>query len=378
MSTIDSATVIKYNANTRGSSVGDCTTRAISLAFNMDYQKIRKMQNDSAKANNYHYFNQLENCKKVIRSLGGGDMIIPSTSVTVGEFADTHSGTYIIFCGKNATGHRSTHLVCIINDRVYDSWDSTTRIVRGYWEITSGVTADDITDIQPYLKSHLITERSIEWYNDYASNILDRIIDRNRKIAKIKNEGNFDIQLIFEIKRVVVNNYTFRFEYEIQISYPQTTIRTQKFENKFAITFKPTMKQDEVDPYFDKTFYSKFTSFIYVLIDKIVDTCEGYNLTREVPNNSKLGFWTTKEEKSFNALPYWVRHLATHFRAEDGDYYDRIRLKMHRAPFDTDYTGDSDDIIEFIADSMPVMRKILDNYKQTGDYQESYDLRYLY
>ena len=368
--------VVKYNANTRGSNVGDCTTRAISLAFNMDYSEVRKLQNASSKANRIYPFNALDNCKKVISKLGGGPMVVPSTLTTVGEFADTHSGTYIIFCGKYENSNRRTHLVCIINDRIYDSWDSTSRFVKGYWEITSGITADAITDIQPYLKSHFITERNLDWYINYTSPIFDKIIDNNRKLAKLRNSIDFGVITSLRINKINIINYTFKFVFTLKVEYPDADIETQVFDKNFAIAFKPTMHEDEVDPYFDKVFYSKFTSAIYIFIDKIVDTCRGYELTRSLPE-SDLYFWSTSEKKSFKSLPYWVQRLATGFSVDSYNYYDKVKLKMQRAPFDTKY-GSGSNIIEFDADSMSTLRDILENYRATGDYEESYDIRYRY
>ena len=368
--------VVKYNANTRGSNVGDCTTRAISLAFNMDYGEVRKLQNASSKANRIYPFNALDNCKKVISKLGGGSMIVPTEKTTVGQFADSHSGTYIIFCGKYENSNRRTHLVCIINDRIYDSWDSTNRFVKGYCEITSGITADAITDIQPYLKAHFITERNADWYYNYANPIFNKIIENNRKLNKLKSSIDFGAAVSFKIDRIVIRDYTFKFEFTFKVEYIDADIDDQFSTKNFAIAFKPTMHEDEVDPYFDKVFYSKFTSAIYILIDKIVDTCRGYELTRSLPE-SDLYFWSTSEKKSFKSLPYWVQRLAKSFSIDSYAYYDKVRLKMQRAPFDTEY-GSGSNIIEFDADSMSTLREILENYRHTGDYQESYDIRYRY
>lgn len=369
--------VVKYNANTRGSNVGDCTTRAISLAFNMDYGEVRKIQNASAKANRIYPFNALDNCKKVISKLGGGSMITPSERITVGEFADTHSGTYILFCGKYENSNRRTHLVCIINDRIYDSWDSSSRFVKGYWEITSGITADAITDIQPYLKSHFITERDLNWYINYTSPIFNKIIDNNRKLAKLRNSIDFEVVTSLRIDKIKISNYTFKFAFTFKVEYPGEDIKTQIFDKNFAITFKPTMHEDEVDPYFDKVFYSKFTSAIYILIDKIVDTCSGYELTRSLPETS-LNLWSTSEQKSFKSLPYWVQRLAVSFSMDSYSYYDKVRLKMYRAPFDNEYGSADENKIVFEADSMSTLREILENYRHTGDYEQSYNIRYRY
>ena len=104
---IDSADLVRYNANNRGTRTGDCTARAISLAFNIDYSKARKALNDSAKEHRYWEYNSQGNCEKVIRELGGGDIIKTQTKIKVDNFVDLHStGTYIIWCSKDGTEGR--------------------------------------------------------------------------------------------------------------------------------------------------------------------------------------------------------------------------------------------------------------------------------
>lgn len=380
---IDSATLIKYNANTRGTSTGDCTTRAISLAFNKDYPQIKKMQNESAKQYYRGYpFNYLENCKRVIRELGGGNMINPSSTMTVEEFVDSHSGTYIIWCGKTKNSYsRSTHLVCVINDRVYDSWDSRNWIVKGYWEIKNGIKQENLTDIQPILKQRLLTDRDIQYYNDFVGNIIDRIISKNKKLKKIKEEVDFDIDLNFEIYKVTLSGYTFTLTCNIDIVYTGN-IRPQTYPGKIVVVFKPTMKSDEIDDYFYETFFNKFYSYLYGIILKIEDTCEGARVLGNQSRNYKgLSFYDLREKKCFESLPYWVKALATYFRIEVNRWgYDETReivLYMKRPHFDKDYNpeaNNANDEIDFRAESMEGLRKGLEYYKNTGDYGNALEL----
>ena len=378
MEFIDSSTLIKYNANTRGTNTGDCTTRAISLAFNMDYPKIKKLQNESAKSSQRGWaFNNLENCKKVIRELGGGMMISVTGKVTVEEFVDSHTGTYIIYCGKYENSNRRTHLVCMINDRVYDSWDSRQRLVKGYWKIDNGIKQEDLTDIQPILKQKLITNRDFNFYNTYVSEVFDKIIGKNRKIKKLQQECDFNINMQIEIYQIKLKDYTFMLTCDIDVIYGDSGIRSQTYPGKIVVTFKPTMKEDEIDEHFNVTFFNKFYSYLYGIILKIEDTCEGYKFLGSPSNRPKsLHFYTNMEKKSFEALPYWVRALATYFNISVNRYWDdeirEIVLYMTRPSFDTNYNPNrANDEIDFRAESMDGLRKGLEYYKKTGDYNRS-------
>ena len=61
MSNITSADLIRYNANPRHTDTGDCTKRALSLAFDMPYSQVSKELNGIANEMNesrdhYDYF----------------------------------------------------------------------------------------------------------------------------------------------------------------------------------------------------------------------------------------------------------------------------------------------------------------------------------
>ena len=387
MRNVAAADWVTYNANTRGTRTGDCTARAISLAFNKDYTATRKLLNDSAKTHYDWNYNTHDNCIKVIRELGGGDLTANTEKVSVDYFADTHiSGTYIVWCSENGVSNKGNHLVTIIDGTVYDSWDSRKYFVKGYWTISSGVQGEDITDIRALLKEKFITTKDMAWYNNYAGDIFDKIINKNKKIKQLQDNTEYNIDLKFTIQRIKMVDYTFSMPYIIDVSYEGANIRPQQFKGKVVVTFSPTMKPEQIDEYFNKRFYEKFYSFIYDVIVKIVDTCDGYSLVKDSANkgNESLTFWDKGELKSFNSLPYWVRSLATSFTSERPDRFfgkrsDSVRLRMHRAPFDKDYDpSKSNDKIQFDAYDMSELREILKHYRETGDYEESYDIRYNY
>lgn len=389
MANVTSAELVKYNANTRGTRTGDCTARAISLAFGIDYQQARKALNDSAKAHNlankrpFWEYNSHSNCIEVIRNLGGGGLNGNVERIPVGEFADNHStGTYIIWCSKTGLSNVGNHLVTIIDGKIYDSWDSRGYMVKGYWTIANGTSSNDIVDLKPYLDEFFssVTEE------DYHK-VFDNIVDKNRKLKKLCNEYSTDITITLDISKAFRENYTFKFIYKIDISFSNSRIKETRFDGRFAVTFKPTMQAEQVKDYFTTTFYDKLYSSIHTAVDKVEDMLEGDKLLGSARRTDKeLAFWNDSERRSFNTLPYWVRQLATNFYIESGDYSDRIRLRMLRLPNDPDYdpAGPEDDStirigypskhVTFYAPTMDNLRAGLEVYKKTGDFDHAYDV----
>jgi hypothetical protein len=81
----------------------------------------------------------------------------------------------------------------------------------------------------------------------------------------------------------------------------------------------------------------------------------------------------------FNTLPYWVRRLATSFYVNRwqswGETAQEIRLKIKPLPNDPENKSGT---LLFEADDKGMLMAMLDHYKETGNYDEAYDIRYNY
>lgn len=116
--------LIHYNPNPAQRNVGDCTVRALSKALRQNWHKTYfglcvegALRGDMPSAN--------ATWGAYLRRHGFRRELAPE-DMTVTEFADTHpTGTYILAL--------SGHVVCVINNTVYDSWDSRNEIVLYYW-----------------------------------------------------------------------------------------------------------------------------------------------------------------------------------------------------------------------------------------------------
>ena len=384
MIVIDSSELIKYNANTRGTNTGDCTARAISLAFNISYREARQALNQSAKENwrRDWAYNTHENVVAVIRKLGGGELHSQPKEdpKTVNEWAELHNeGTYIIWCSSKPNVHRNLHLVSIINGKVYDSWDSRHYYVLGYWEITSGIKAEQVTDILGYL-TNFFNSRDVNGYVEYTNNVFNKIIDKNKKLKKLADEYNADIDIAIRVDKIQWANYNFKLTYTVSSAVPTLNIPVSYYKSTMGITFKPTMTEDEIEPFFDATFNQKLYFFIHNVINKIEDACEGAALLEgnELPNQQDLYWYDRSTAKSFKSLPYWVRALTISFYtrpATYGEYSDRVTLRIKMPSFDTEYIpGEKNDHRYFQAYNMSDLKRGLEEYKKTGDYERAYDI----
>lgn len=383
-----SSDLVRYNANTRGTNTGDCTARAISLAFGIDYHRARKALNDSAKTNIALRFNSIPNVLKVIRELGGGEEIKSNEKITVGAWADKHnSGTYLIHCNRNGQPHGpGGHLVCIIDGKIYDSWDSRTYYVLSYHAIKSGISSKDISaDLPETIKNFFDNkDKDGEWVR-YITDTFDSIVEKNRRLKKLSAKYDVDIRLTLDLRHIRYNSYNFRLDYGITVFIPKYNISETSY-SKIGITFKPTLPPNEVENYFDATFASKMHPFVNNMSIKAEDMLAGHELLANAHRNKeKLTFWNASDRKSFNSLPYWARQLATYFYTQPGDYSDRISLRMYRLPNDPEYKpdvtddgvihiGNSSDKFTLRAPNMDCLRAGLDYYKRTGDSEGAYDV----
>ena len=133
---IQSFSYFDYNSNPRGTSTGDCQTRAIATAFNMSWDKVRRILRKYGN----DWFNREYNvtavlkdefhCKPIKLDLSGAEYL------TVGEFCDNQGsrGTYLVLCNSDKNeGSWGSHLVCTINGTIYDTWDSSyCRVIQVY------------------------------------------------------------------------------------------------------------------------------------------------------------------------------------------------------------------------------------------------------
>lgn len=178
-----SAALKKYNANTRYTNTGDCVKRSLSLAYGMDYDDVSNELNRIKRQLHYSQynvspvFNTFIEDHGVIRKASGriystlADLNLPDDT-TVKQFSELiKDGTYVILCGESKSS--STHMVCVLNGDIWDSWDSSNYFVNKIYVIEESKSdepekflAEDISyDLQEYIMNYLnsIQEKKMPW-----------------------------------------------------------------------------------------------------------------------------------------------------------------------------------------------------------------------
>ena len=124
MTWIRAVEYVHYNPSPFRKNVGDCTVRALSKALNQDWHETYfglciegALRGDMPSAN--------ATWGAYLRRNGYKRELAPE-DVTVAEFADTHpNGIYILAL--------SGHVVWVIDDILYDTWDSGNETVLYFW-----------------------------------------------------------------------------------------------------------------------------------------------------------------------------------------------------------------------------------------------------
>lgn len=120
---------VYYNPNPTGRNVGDCAVRAISKAFDIDWEEAYDLISDAARL-----MGDMPSADSVwgavLRQHGFYRRAIPNSCpncYTAKDFCMDHPyGTYVLGFGG--------HVATVKNGRLFDSWNSSNEIPQYYWE----------------------------------------------------------------------------------------------------------------------------------------------------------------------------------------------------------------------------------------------------
>lgn len=119
---------VSVNPNPCGSHVGDCVVRALSLALDKNWYEIYiELSIQGFVLCDMPSSNRVWG--ELLKSYGFHRHIVPDTCpecYTMRDFAGEHfKGTYVVGTG--------THVVCIKDGTILDSWDSSEETPIYYW-----------------------------------------------------------------------------------------------------------------------------------------------------------------------------------------------------------------------------------------------------
>lgn len=390
MKPIDSADLVKYNANSRGTRTGDCSVRSISLAFDKDYREVKRLLNESLRKSGGHAYNSSKNILYVLRNyLGVGHIQdIRSQELTVEEFANNNpTGTYLIGCHKSPNPNQEyifgNHLVTIINGKIFDTWDSRNYYVCKAIKVDNTAVDIDtkITSLSQFLSEWFKSPDTKDWWSTAFKATLDHAIDKSRRLKKLADDNDITITINGDWRRVNYSSFVFTIPMQFELIIPEYSI-SQSFSKIVKVQIKPSVEPTEeaVENYIYSALDVKISDIVWAIVKAAEDAIAGYQLTKDVQNDTPVdGFWNVQDRKMFNALPYWVRKLATDFYIDRytswGEPAQRIILKIRPLPNDPENKSGT---LTFEAEDKGMLMAMLEHYKNTGNYDEADDIRYNY
>lgn len=129
-------TFVYYNANPKNRITGDCVIRALCTGMNESYEKVYKELFEFSLKNGY-MLNDKKCYEKYLASKGWLKIPQPrkcdNTKYTGKEFcqmAQEYTFNYPSRMIASIGGH---HIVAIVEGRVHDIWNSTSKCIGNYW-----------------------------------------------------------------------------------------------------------------------------------------------------------------------------------------------------------------------------------------------------
>lgn len=307
--TVDGATYKQYNANNRGTNAPDCVKRAISMAFNMDYNEVSKLLIAKAKEKRTQYWNILKVYEPVIYELGGSKGQEPDKIYKVNEFIDefVQEGVCIIETGKKPNGYgKGDHLTCAINGVLYDSWDSSNQYVCQYYIIENAT--HEFTDIEDHIEELL----------PQGAELISQLWE------KYRDKYNLTGEFIMLGKGSTLTNFSFY--YDLRYKQGQS-------QEVFDITcvFTPTMTLEQARKKMIDTIKIRMYDRFYAINQKLKQTSEGDSLFYEsgYTDDDRHKLWLdSREKRFFESLPGWIKPFITYLSiSQPGQYSDSYDVR---------------------------------------------------
>lgn len=345
---IQTAEYKRYNANSRGTHTDDCVKRALSMAFDIDYNVVGKELNRIMKEKRARFWNVARVFEPFIYEHGGSDRTPPpdgEMNLLLEEFADTYGkeGVYIVETNdKPTTPGRGNHLTCVIDGTIFDSWDSRNQYVAHYY-VVSGRPSLELSDIQDHW-SELIK---------YAHDIIQKLVP--------KYQDKYDMHdLVFSTFSPTIEGYTLTIGAEAKFHRYDDT---QRYHFKFVYAFKPSTTLEEAKAYIKKITPIRVYDRFYAVAADLKEKEEGYNLFKESGLEKKKDLWYLDDltKRFFKSLPGWVQPFVDHINVcRPGYYSDSYELRIHPIPGDP-----KSGRVYFYGYDSSMIKKELQRYKET-------------
>lgn len=224
----------QYNANRNQVHTTDCSIRALSLAYGLDYSDVLHQMQAISRVHETNGYRNVAAIRKFTEDHGYEDSYTypADDRPTVSDFCEANpQGDFLLFVGDTSKS-RQSHLVCVINGDVYDSWDCT------QWYVYSCIAVKgDIEDIED---------------PDYVE-LSHRLYDHLQEYLD-KQESKLD-GYHFEMEHIKqINDYAFSYFVRCRVDVEKTfgvdyaesnKVKTLGESKIFVITFNPRFSEEE-------------------------------------------------------------------------------------------------------------------------------------
>lgn len=332
----------RYNANSNDRNVGDCVKRSLSFAYGVDYDEISRQLNKIKRKIGSQAFNSYRTYTKFLQDNGAESININAyDTMTEEEFSQKwNQGVYICLTGPENKNY-ATHMVCIMNGDIIDSWDSSDYVVRSAYEITnvsletSEVYFEDIEeDLNDFIDKYLYKacRKYEDWFRCWRtqSYFIDETTSKMEfylETEDLPNESKYYPDQIY-VKRIT-------------IKLNPRMDATQNLES-----LKPKLKQKVYD-------------WIYPFQKDKRDV----EAMTKLETHPEYSYWRSDKEKLLK-LPSWCRKHVLRFDIADDPsrYVYKYEVDIEALPGDPNIHTRGD-VVEFKANSMKELKQQLDNYK---------------
>lgn len=337
---------IRYNANSRGASVGDCVKRSLTIAYSMDYDQVASELNRINRAG-YHYeegYSKPAVFNKFLAARGDRFVKLPRDQYcTVVDFCNSHpTGVYLILVGKDAVGG-TTHMVAVVNGDYYDSWESGKWYVKEVATVQSGKSDTFEIDYEACMKE----------IADFEHTYLDEL---NTKCP----EGMY-----VSIRRVYNSTYE-RDEGYIVLNCQygdkdMLPVGLQWKANRYCghtivVKFNPRISAEDNIAILKKKVKQKTYDWVYTLRKEILDEQAAESIQ---PNDEYTG-----DKLDLLKVPEWARPLVTSFYDNgNNDWSERFEVDMEALPGDP-RAKESPSVL-FRAETLTALKHAFADYKSS-------------
>ena len=316
-SEILSSSLTRYNANSAGRTSSDCVPRAISFALKLPYTQVKK--EIAARGGGGETYKYESNFGPYIVEHGCVEMKNISSDTTVSEFADNNpTGAYILQVGRKP--RTQSHLCCVIDNVIYDTWDCSDWYVCRAWKCPArhvNTIQLDYKELGDFALSIITTE--IENDVHKSKFIKDYNFNANMNVKIIKNQyGNLHANCVLDIELTDSD-----IEYE----------RSWGFAVDFVLSPETTM--DEAKEIIEKTTKVRIYDRVYSIAKEASNDIQTAVEQTNIGTKYDLRLDNRLEKSAYQQLPPDIRARVSQLNVDtSGNYSDKYEIIFDPLPGD--------------------------------------------